>query len=85
MDPRTRGYVVATLRWLASELQRDGHGLAHVPQALAAVVADGRPASGCKRCGGAVEVVRTGRPRLHCERCRPPRRKASPKSSQKAA
>jgi hypothetical protein len=81
MDAQTRGRVVATLRWLAAELQRDRHELAHVPQALAAVVADGRPSSGCKRCGGPIELVRAGRPRLHCERCRLPRRKA-PKSDQ---
>jgi hypothetical protein len=77
MDPQTRGIVVATLRWLAAELQRDRHGLAHVPMELAAVVANGGPAAGCRRCGGPVEVVPRGRPRVTCERCRPPRTKTS--------
>jgi hypothetical protein len=51
MDAQTRGNVVATLRWLASELARDRHGLAHVPMELAAVVADGRPASAASAAG----------------------------------
>ena len=87
MDAQTRGHVVATLRWLASELQRERHGLAHVPQELAAVIADGRPPSGCVRCGGTVERVRRGRPRKTCEAmpaATPAGAKVRPKSTVKS-
>lgn len=79
--PPQLGHVSAVLRWLAAQLESEGHPLAHVPRQLADVVRQGHPASGCKSCGGAVEPVRNGRPRLHCEACRPPRTKVPPKSS----
>ena len=85
MDPATRGHVVAVFRWLASELQKDQHPLAHVPSELARVVADGGPRTECKRCGGPVERVRVGRPRVVCESCRPPRRSAAPKPDKSAS
>jgi hypothetical protein len=66
MDAQTRGHVVARLRWLASELQREHHPLAHVPAGLARIVVEGRAAGGCRGCGGLVEHVRRGRPRLYC-------------------
>ena len=83
MDGATRGHAVAVLRWLAGELHADRHPLAHVPMELAAVVADGGPRTGCKRCGGPVEPVRVGRPRVTCETCRPPRRTPEPKPNQR--
>ena len=84
MDPLTTRRVVDMLRYLAVELQREKHPLAHVPLQLAGLVRDGGPGTGCKRCAGPVEQCGRGRPRLHCEACRAPRRTTAPKSSQKA-
>jgi hypothetical protein len=94
MDAQTRGAVVAALRWLASELQKGeqcrcgervrlGWAAARASE-IATLVVEGRPASGCKGCGGPVQVVRRGRPRKYCERCHPTRR-GGHKTPQKAA
>jgi hypothetical protein len=85
MDPLTTRRVVDVLRWLAVEMQRDRHPLAHVPMQLVGLVRDGGPQAGCKRCGAPVEPVRIGRPRVHCEACRAPRRRAAPNVDQSAA
>ena len=84
MDPLTTRRVVDMLRYLAVELQRERHPLAHVPLQMVGLVRDGRPAGGCRTCGGPVEPVRVGRPRMHCEKCRAPRRRAAPNLSQSA-
>jgi hypothetical protein len=84
MDPLTLRRVGDMLQWLAVEMQRERHPLAHVPLQLSRLVRDGGPGTGCRTCGGPVEPVRIGRPRVHCERCRAPRRadsKPSPKST----
>ena len=85
MDPLTTRRVVDVLHWLAVELQREQHPLAHVPLQLARLVRDGGPGDGCRTCGGRVEQVRVGRPRVHCEACRAPRRRPAPKPDQSAA
>lgn len=57
-------------RWLAGELARERHPLAHVPAELAAALLD-VPVAGCKDCGAPLPVQRKGRPRLFCLACSP--------------
>ena len=80
-DLLRRSTVILSLRWLAGELARDRHPLAHVPDQVADVLA-GAGDEGCRVCGGRLPVpLGVGRPRVRCESCSPPRRKVSAKST----
>jgi hypothetical protein len=86
LEPRRLSIVVLSLRWLAGELARDRHPLAHLPEQLADALLAEPDEAGCRVCGGPLPVpLGVGRPRVRCERCSPPRRKPIAKSTMAAS
>src|SRR5439155_24587690 len=82
LTTRQLGDVVRVLRWLSGELARERHGLAHIPAQVATILADPRPAAGCRLCGATLPPRSSGagRPRVRCEQCSPSRCKSSANS-----